>query len=130
MKKEELKQIYYLNQEIEMWREELNVIKGKSLVKGQEITGMPRGSNGPADTVGNLATEVANIEFVIEGKLREIQLQRKKIMDYINEIEDSLMRQIMFYRHISLMSWKVAAKSIGGGNTDDGIRKMHDRFVE
>ena len=124
--REELKQIYYINNEIKMWQKELDRLECKSLVKGQEITDMPRGS-GTSDKVADLAIEKADIKLIIEGKLKEIQLQRKRIIEYIDSIDDSLLRQIMFFRNISCMTWKQIASELGGYNSEECIKKIYQR---
>lgn len=129
MTKKELSQIYYLNRELLMWQRELEKVQCESLIKGQEITDMPRGS-GMSDKVANRVVSIDNIERIINGKLLEIQIQRERVMMYINSIDDSLLRQVLFYRHVSCMKWNDVAINIGGDNTGDGIRKMHDRFLE
>lgn len=129
MEKKDLKQIYYLNKEIEMWQRELDKIEGQSILKGQQLTGMPSGS-GIADKTGDLATELANIKTIISGKLAEVQIQRGRIINYISSIEDSVTRQVLFYRHVSLMSWGDVAASMGGNNTSEGLRKRYDRFLK
>ena len=130
MTKKELRQIYYLNKEIEMWTRELEAITCQSMIKGQEITGMPFRSDGISDKVGNMASTMTDISRIINGKLTEIQIQRKKIIDYINTIDDSLVRQIIFYRHVSCMSWIQIASYVGGDNKADGVRMIHNRFLE
>jgi hypothetical protein len=125
--KEELKQIYYLNKEIKMWQKELERLQCKSLIKGQEITGMPF-VTGTSDKVGDMATTMADIEAIIRGKLAEIQLQRKKIIEYIESIGDSMMRQIIFLRNVSCMSWNQIANEIGGNNSENSIRMMYNRY--
>lgn len=127
--KEELSQIYYLNKEVKMWQKELNRLKCQSLLKGQQLTGMPSAS-GTKDKVGDFATRKADIELIIEGKLKEIQIQREKIIESINNIEDSLIRQIVFYRNVSCMSWKQVALEIGGNNTENSVRMAYNRFIE
>ena len=129
MTKEELKQIYYLNQEVKMWQRELERLQCKSLVKGQEITGMPF-LTGTSDKVGDMVSTMVDIERIIQGKLAEIQLQRKKIIEYIDSIEDSLLRQIMFLRNVSCMNWNQVANELGGYNTEDGVRKIYERFLK
>ena len=128
MTKEELKQIHHLNNEIRMWQKELETLQCKSLALGQQLTGMPGGSRGISDKVGELACNIRDMEVVIQGKLTEIQFQRKKIMEYINTVPDSMMRQIIYYRNVSCMSWNQIANEIGGGNNSDSIRKSYDRF--
>lgn len=124
MTKEELKQIYYINKEIKMWQREIERLQCKSLVKSQEITGMPF-CGGTSDKVADIATEKADIEIIIKGKLAEIQLQRKKIIDYINKIEDSLLRQIMFYRNVSCMNWNQVARELG--STENCVKQIYSR---
>lgn len=128
MTREELRQIYHLNREVKMWQKELERMQCKSLVKGQEITGMPF-NTGISDNVGRLAVEMADIEMIIKGKLAEIQMQQKKIINYINDIDDSLLRQIVFLRNVSCMSWNEIAREIGGNNTENSVRMMYNRNI-
>jgi hypothetical protein len=129
MTKKELSQIFFLNKEVEMWQKELEKIQCESLIRPQQITDMPRGC-GLSDQVFNRIANIDKIERIINGKLAEIQVQRAKIMEYINSVEDSIIRQIMFYRHISCMRWNEVAIHIGGGNSPESVRKSHDRFLE
>ena len=122
--KEELKQIYYINKEIKMWQNELDRLECKSLVKGQEITDMPLGS-GTSDKVADMAIEKADIKLIIQGKLAEIQLQRKKILEYIDSIDDSLLRQIVFFRNVSCMSWNQVANELG--STENCVKQIYSR---
>ena len=129
MDKEELNQIYYLSKEIEMWRKALNRLQLMSLVPSQEVTGMPFGS-GTSDKVGNLAVSEVDIQNKIEELQNKAIEQQGKLIGYIQTIDDSLMRQIMYHRHVLCMKWNEVAMVIGGGNTPDGIRMMHNRFLE
>lgn len=127
--REELSQIYYLNRELRMWQKELESLECQSLVRGQEITGMPF-VTGTSDKTGDIATTIADIKRIIAGKQAEIQLQKKKILTYIESVEDSCIRQIIFYRCISCMSWNNVAQEIGGNNTEDSVRMAFNRFFE
>ena len=124
MTKEELKQIYYLNKEIKMWQRELDRLQCKSLIGGQSLDGMPKGS-GMSDKVADLAIEKEEIREIINGKLAEIQVQRKRIMNYINGIEDSLLRQIMFLRNVSCMTWRQIANELG--STENCVKQIYSR---
>lgn len=124
MTKEELKQIYYINKEIKMWQKELEQLQCRSLVKGQEITDMPF-DGGTSDKVGDMAVEMADIESIIRGKLAEVQMQRKRIIGYINGIDDSLLRQIMFLRNVSCMNWNQVARELG--NTENCVKQIYSR---
>ena len=124
MTKEELKQIYYLNKEVKMWQKELERLQCMSLIKGQQITGMPH-VPGVSDKVGDLATTMADIETIIRGKLAEIQMQRKRIIEYINSIDDSLLRQIIFLRNVSCMSWNQIANELG--SNENCVKQIYSR---
>lgn len=126
MTKKELQQIFYLSREIKMWQDELEKVKSQSTyVLSNGIRG-----GGISDKTGEKAAKQADIELIIEGKLAEIQLQRDRIMYYIMTVEDSLTRQILMYRHVNLMSWDMVAKTIGGGNTVNGLKQRHSRFFQ
>lgn len=124
MTREELKQIYYLNKEVKMWQKELERLQCMSLIKGQQITGMPH-VPGVSDKVGDLAATMADIEVIIRGKLAEIQMQRKRIIEYINSIDDSLLRQIIFLRNVSCMSWNQIANELG--SNENCVKQIYSR---
>lgn len=130
MTKKELSQIYYLNNEIDMWRKELNRLETMSLIPSQEITGMPFVPGGKSDKTGNLASKKADIKTTIEELNAQIIEEQVKILGYIKTIDDSLMRQIIYHRCVLCMKWGQVARHIPGDNSPDGLRKMLDRFLE
>lgn len=52
------------------------------------------------------------------------------VLDFIESIEDSRMRMIITYRIIENYSWSKVADAMGGGNTEDGVRMMFNRFLD
>lgn len=124
--KEEFNNIHKTNNEIKMWQKELERLQCKSLVKGQEITGMPF-NTGVSDKVGDIATDIVEIETIIKGLLAKIQLQRKSTIEYISNIGDSETRQIVFYRSISCMDWVQIAKEMGEGYSADAVKQRYYR---
>ena len=127
MTKKELSQIYYLKKELKMWQDERQRIEDK-LGAGKWLDGMPRGAS-ISDSTGNLAAELATCGLMVKCKEMEIQVQLNKTIKYISEIEDSLMRQIIYYRCISLMSWGQVAKTIGGNHTANSVRMSFNRYL-
>lgn len=130
MTRNELKQIYYLNNEIRMWKKELEKICNVSLIKSPIISLTPSSTKNNNDMVSDLSTKITDLELIIKDKLREIELQKEKTITYISKIDDSLIRQIIYYRDVKLMSWNQVAQKIGGGNTADSVRKLHSRFLK
>jgi hypothetical protein len=129
MTKEELNQIYYLEKEIKMWRKALNRLQSRSLLPSQEITGMPFGT-GTSDKVGNHSATEVDIENKIEELRGKSIEEQYKVLKYIETIDDSLMKQIIYYRHVLCMKWNEVAKALESNNSPDNLRIMHDRFLD
>lgn len=128
MIREELEQIYYLHRELRMWEQELERLRGRSLVQSPQLNAS-HGSD-TSDKVGALAEKRVDLERLISAKREEIQQQRDQAVVYIYGIPDSLTRQIVYYRCVSLFSWRRVAYEVGGNNTEDGVRKIYSRFMD
>lgn len=128
MTRDELEQIYYLNREQKVLERELERLRGRSLIQSP----MPNASHGSgvSDKVGRLAERCVDLEQLIREKKAEIQQQRDKALEYIYSIPDSLTRQVVYYRCVSLFSWKRVAYEVGGQNTEESVRKVYKRFFE
>ena len=59
---------------------------------------------------------------------RSIQ-EYKKLILYISNIDDSMIRQIIFLRFVQGHTWVQVAAEIGGGNSPDSIRMMMKRYL-
>ncbi len=113
MTKEKLRQLYYLNREIINDTEELVELKIKAR----------KGKNSGKETL------IAEQERRLVEKIRRCKSLKKEINEFIDGIEDSLMRQIMYYRYAKGMSWRKVAFMTGGGNTENGVRMAATRFL-
>ena len=127
--KSELSQIFYLNKELQMWQREKERLDGKLGASSQPMNGLPHGY-GVGDPTGNLAQELAQCHLMISCKCVELQIQRNKIIRYIEELEDSVLRQIMFYRCVSCTSWYEVAREVGGNATMNGVRMTFNRHFK
>lgn len=125
MTRKELSQIYYINKEIEMWERELENVTS---LQSPKLDGLPRGSE-TGDSTASKALQAAQISETINGLLTKLQMKRKEIYDYIATVDDSLVRQIIMYRCVSLCTWEEVAIYVGGGNSADSVRKLFVRFV-
>lgn len=63
----------------------------------------------------------------LEMELLEILNQ---VEEFITSVKDSRMRRIINLRIVENLSWNEVADRIGGGNTEDGVRKAFARFME
>ena len=127
MTKSDLEQIYYLNRELKMWETELERVRCKSLV-GSPLPGNSHGS-GVSDKVADRAERIIELENRIIAKRDEIQRLRDEAVAYIENIPDSLTRQIVYYRCVSLMNWRRVAYEVGGNNTEESVRQVYSRFM-
>lgn len=124
----ELSQLYYLNREIEMDQRRLRELEAKALPGVQVITGMPHGA-GVVDKVGDSAVEMADLQSIIEAKHQRCLYERSRLERYIAGIDDSSLRQIFTYRFINGLPWRQVAACIGGGNTEDSVKKQVYRHL-
>lgn len=63
------------------------------------------------------------LEFDLLQKTNEVE-------EFIASVDDSRIRRIINLRFIEGFSWNKVADYIGGGNTDDSVRKAFTRFME
>lgn len=67
------------------------------------------------------------------NRLARLQLElielTNKVEEYIASLENGRMRRILTLRYVDNSRWREIAKRLGPGNTEDGCRKEHDRFL-
>lgn len=127
MTRDDLSQIYFINKEIKMWEQELEKAKVKAEVKVKVLTGMPfANTNETSDPTFDSAAHINDIEMIILGKRKELEIKRKEIITFILNIEDSNIRMIVKYRCVDCMKWEEVAQEVGG--TADKVRKTFIRF--
>jgi len=139
MTKKELKQLRYLNKEIELLQKQ--IANAEYLVEKNMAHDVVEGSNPvwpyQAKTfhiegiaVPEYERRVKRLRKKLQRRLNELMDKREEIEEYIETVPDSLIRQIITLRYVNGLSWKQIAAHIGGGNTADSARKMCNRFLE
>lgn len=123
----ELNQLHYINKEIEVLKRQLDELKSRSMVKGQEITGMPF-VTGTSDKTAQIAVAIREVEELYEIKLRELYVVRGRIERYINTIDDAELRLIVRLRSINNMHWEDIGAEVGMDRRT-ASRKYY-RFIE
>lgn len=68
-------------------------------------------------------TTLALLEADIDEKILEVE-------KFMADIGDSRIRRIIDLRYIRNLSWNDVAAKIGGGNTEDTVKKQFYRFME
>lgn len=128
MTEKQLNQIFYLSKEKKMWEDKLKSLTEVKAM-GYENTGTGKGLD-ISSPVMQLAEQREKIRDIISAKLEEISFAEKEILEYIDAIDDSLIRQIMMHRHIELKSWAQIAKELSSSSTPDSLRMMHNRYIK
>ena len=123
----ELSQLYYLNREIEKEKNHLRELEAAATDGTTKITGMPHAA-GLADKAA-LWSAIADARAVIEAKISLSVVEYNRLTRYIASVEDSFMRQVLTLRFVDGLSWRQVARGVGGGNTDDSVRKAVNRFL-
>ncbi len=123
---EESKQIHYIIKEISVLQRELAELKMKNPYKQNIINDMPRGGGGSSD-ISDYASEVMELEDMLNYSLRKLQIERKKFEKFLTTVEDSEMRLILRLRCINNMGWFDIGEEL---NMDrrTASRKFYDFF--
>lgn len=109
---EEINSIYYINKEIARLQEELYTLKNKNFFKSNNLTGMPKGSS-EADVFVDYAEDVRTLESMLQYTLKKLQVERKKIEDFLNTVEDAELRLIIRLRAVNNMKWEEIGEELG-----------------
>ena len=123
----ELSQLYHLNPEIE--REQARLQELEDFARGvtSKITGMPHVA-GVSDKTG-IAAEIADCKAGIEARIKLCVIEYKRLRRYIEDVDDSCLRQALSLRYVNGLSWRQVAASIGPGYTADAVRMAVKRFI-
>jgi hypothetical protein len=129
MNKKELSQLYYLNREIEQLKSRIEELECIAVSDTSRITGIPH-VTGISDKVGRYVAEIADLKELLNLNLKKCFYELNRLNRYIESIDDSQMRMIMTLRYVNGLSWRQIAFSIGGGNTEDSIKKLAYRYLK
>lgn len=125
MDKKELRQMFFLNRELTMWKRELERLEGLSIEALMPLYGIPLKGRRKKKTA-----EISMIKNKIEEIQEKIRKERCRLQCFINDVSDSYIRQIFFYRYVMFLSWTGVAVSMGGNNNADTVRIAHDRYLK
>lgn len=71
--------------------------------------------------------------YARKATLSELELELletlNEVESFISSINDSHIRRIVSLRVVDGLSWNKVALKMGGGNTEDSVRKAFDRFI-
>lgn len=121
----ELSQLYRLNREISQLQQRYEVLRSRVEKVTAVITDMPRGGQ-----KCDLKDELIDLMELLALRQLQCAKEQKRLERYIAEIPDSLTRQIFALRFVNGLSWRQVAFHVGGGNTEESVRKTVTRYLE
>lgn len=124
----ELSKVYYLNKEIKRDRNRLHMLRNIG-VKTTKVNGMPFAVSVIYDPIGENVATIIDLERALKRNIAKRWREERKIMAFINNIDDCFIRLIFKLRFIDCKNWHDVAKEIGGGNTADAVKKQCYRFL-
>ncbi len=119
-----------LRQYVAMKRE-IADLKRRVLKLKQEVERM-RNNGIIAEMDNYIEKQVLKAEYIDRLNELEYNLVKKtvEIENYISEIPDSFIRQIIRYKYVDGLSWERTARKMGGYNTRDSIRMLVKRYFK
>ena len=125
----ELSKLYYLNKLIERDTLRLSELENRLQPGAMNFNGMPRNPS-PKNMMEEIIPLIIEIEERIRKEQEDYIRERMVIEDYIRSVEDYQIRLILSYRFVDLLTWNQTARMVGGGNTEDSVKKMCYRFLK
>ncbi len=125
----ELSQLYFLKKEFEELRRRIMELEETSTGSSIRITGMPR-TYGKTDKVAKYAAEIVDLKSTLEEYLKKCFSELNRLNNYISNIDDSHIRVILTMRYINGLTWNQVAAKVGGGNSEDSVKKAAYRYLE
>lgn len=105
----------------------------KDAVKGTR----PDGTIGSITIKGFPYPDYTRQKSLLHTSKLQMQLKLDELLELTNEVEkfidaikDSRTRRIFRHRYLDNMTWVQVAHQMGRNATDEGCRKIHDRFLE
>lgn len=123
-----LEQLKALRREVDMLSQRIAELELAAQGGVGRITGMPRGTR-RWDRTGDYAAKIAELWDRLEARRMRCMDLLGALYAFIDDIDDSLLRQIFTYRYIDGDTWQRVATRVG--NMDEQIpRKLHNRFLQ
>ena len=123
-----LKQLKHLRGEVEMLQARIDELEMAAQGGVRRISGMPRGTRG-GDRVARYATSIADLRTLLEEKRDACFGELTRLYAFVEQIDDSLTRQVMIYRYVDGMSWQQVAIALGEAD-EQYPRRLHNKFLK
>lgn len=128
MTKKELSRLYWLKKEIAWQKQKLKELQARAEKCTPNLTQAP--GSGGENAVEKYSILIAEQRELIENQTRQAVIEYNRIYRYIAGIPDSQIRTLFYLRFLDCLSWEQVSAKIGGGNTEDSVKKTVYRYLE
>lgn len=118
-----------LRQQLEKHEDLLCELRHSAQAANHAPDGMPR-TTGVSDKVGTLAIAIVDLEERIAYLKKTIAAEEEDISAWISGIEEPLTRQVFRLRFLCGLSWADVAQTVGGRNSENGVKAICYRYIE
>ena len=125
MTQKELEQLYWLNREIESEQARLMQLNG-ALFYGKKAPGLPQMDAYEREAVRG---ELEECRVLLQARIERAAKEYRRLCEFIDSVEDSLMRQILSFRYINGLPWQQVAFMIGEKD-EQSPRRWHNLFLK
>ena len=125
----ELSNLQYLDSLIDVARNRILALEEKVTADTQVIDGMPK-QPGSHDKVGTIVPEIVDQKAKLEALIGQYQEEMQRALEFIESVEDYHVRLILELRFRWCHTWAEVADKVGGGNTEESVKKTCYRFIE
>ena len=129
MTNKELSRLFYLKKEIDMQRKRLYELESIATSCTAKITGLPNCKE-ITDKIGKYASQIADLKCLLDLNLKKCFFELKRLSEYIQSVDDPLVRQIMTYRYIHGFNWIKTTHAIGSVNTTENLQMRLYRYLK
>ena len=124
---DDLNQIYYLRKDLERLKETIKEARTQTISSPSFEFHSQGGEKASSEERYTESTEHYINELI--NKQTELNSLIKAVEEFINEINDPVMRLIIHYRCVKCLSWEEVAIKLGAGNSAESVRQRYKRFI-
>ena len=125
----ELSQLYHLNREIDLGYRIIEELRAKAENLSQSLSDMPSAPS-KENRLERYVAEIADLSAILDAKEVQCIHERSRLLRWINDIDDSLTRQIFTLRFVNGCNWVQVAASISDSYTDGYVKNLCYRFLK
>ena len=124
----ELSQLYHLNREIDLGYRIIEELRAKAENLSQSLSDMPSCPS-KENRMERYVAEMADLSAILDAKEVQCIHERNRLIRYINDVDDSLIRQIMMLRFVSGFGWNQVAKHAGKTYSESYVKNLCYKFL-